>query len=291
MIKRVVFYLNHIKEDVFQTARDCAEICRDYDIEPAILKDDLIEWENHFPGSNPPEAVNSPEKSDAIFVFGGDGTVLRAMDEYVDMGIPFLGINLGRLGFLPEVQTREMKAAISRVAQGDYSLEHRMMLSYSTRGESGELSGYATNEVSVSRGLSQRMIAMDVRANGTLVEHYIADGVLAASPTGSTAYSLSAGGPIISPDVDCLLVNPICPHTMVSRPLILSDRSELEINLNMKEKREGIQLSADGVTICELSVGDRVLVKRSPWDALMLRLDKNRNFYKLLKSKLLESYL
>ncbi len=291
MIRRVVFYLNHIKTDVFQIAGDCAAICRDFGISPAILEEDAIAWKSHFSNSIPIETLTTPEEADALFVFGGDGTVLRAMDEYVHLGLLFLGINLGRLGFLPEVQTVEMKSAIARVARGEYTLEHRMMLSYTSLEKEGRLHGFATNEVSVSRGLSQRMIAMDVRADGVVVEHYIADGVLVASPTGSTAYSLSAGGPIISPDLDCLLINPICPHTLVSRPIVLSDHCELEINLNMTETREGIQLSADGVTLGELSVGDKVLVKRSPYDALMLRLDKDRNFYELLKSKLVQSYL
>lgn len=290
MIRRAVFYLNHVKTDVFQTAKECAAVCRRYGIAPLLLSADEGAWRTRF-SEEPPEVVDTPAQADAIFVFGGDGTVLRAMDEYVELGRPFLGINLGRLGFLPEVQTGEMDAAIERVSRGAYTLEHRMMLSYTAESRTGRISGYATNEVSVSRGLSQRMIAMDVRADGVLVEHYIADGVLAASPTGSTAYSLSAGGPIISPDVQCLLVNPICPHTLVSRPIILSDRCELEINLNMREKREGIQLSADGVTLCELSVGDRVLLRRSPSDALMLRLGTERNFYSLLKSKLVQSYL
>ena len=127
MIRRAVFYLNHVKTDVFQTAKECAAVCRRYGIAPLLLSADEEAWRTRF-SEEPPETVDMPAQADAIFVFGGDGTVLRAMDEYVELGRPFLGINLGRLGFLPEVQTGEMDAAIERVSRGAYTLEHRMML-------------------------------------------------------------------------------------------------------------------------------------------------------------------
>ena len=205
--------------------------------------------------------------------------MLRVLDRYVPYDVPVLGINLGRLGFLPEVETADMDRALQYLLEEKYEIEHRMMLYYHVSNRRESIVGYATNEISVSRGLSQRMIAMDVKADGRFVEHYIADGALVASPTGSTAYSLSAGGPIISPDVDCLLVNPICPHALESRPIILSDHCQVELCLNMKEERKGMQFSADGCEDHEMFNGDRVSIQRSPHDALMIRLLGEKNFF------------
>ena len=294
MIRRAVFYLNQKKENVLPTAKTCAALCRDFGITPVILSSDQALWESQIEASQSHTFyADAPHRGvdDALFVFGGDGTVLRAMDAYVAEGLPILGINLGRLGFLPEVQTGEMAEAIRRVADQDYHIKRRMMLFYEAHTARGVCKGYATNEVSVSRGLSQRCIAMDVKSDGALVDHYIADGVLVATPTGSTAYSLSAGGPIVSADVDCILINPICPHALTARPIILSAKSTIEVSLNMKELRVGSQLSADGVTLCELTNDDQITIRRSPYDALFIRLSSERNPFALLRSKMNPSLL
>ncbi len=289
MIRRAVFYVNSTKAKAFEMAFSSLRHCRECGIEPLLMSRDRDIWNAQFPDAVSHTAfVNTPEKDDgtALFVFGGDGTVLRALDEFVESDFPVLGINLGRLGFLPEIQTGELRQALQNLAEGQYSVEHRLMLEVSSFSGQVNHRAYATNEVYLTRGLSQRIIAMDVFANGLFVEHYIADGVIVSSPTGSTGYSLSAGGPIIAPDVDCLLINPICPHTLESRPIIVSDESRIEIVLRMKEKREGMQLSADGVMLCNLSNDDRVVIQRSKHDALMIRLPGNHNFFELLKSKL-----
>ena len=148
------------------------------------------------------------------------------------------------------------------------------------------ISAFATNEVSISRGLSQRMIALDAFVGQTLVDHYIADGVVVASPTGSTAYSLSAGGPIVSPDVPCFVLNPICPHSLQSRPIVLSCQERVTLRIDMKEMREGIRLSIDGQPICQMLNQEQITIIRSPHDALLIRFPKERNFFSLLKDKL-----
>jgi len=145
---------------------------------------------------------------------------------------------------------------------------------------------HATNEVSISRGLSQRMIALDAYVGDMLVDHYIADGLVLSSPTGSTAYSLSAGGPIIAPDVQCFLLNPICPHTLTSRPIVLSAKEHVRLKIHMKEMREGIQLSVDGQAVCEMRNQEEISIIRSPHDALLIRFSRERNYFSLLKDKL-----
>ena len=232
----------------------------------------------------------SPEdivpRADFLIVLGGDGSLLGVARRFAKFNKPILGINLGRLGFLLETQTQELPDALDMLVRGEYAIERRMMLKVEGMCNGKPVSAYATNEVSVSRGLSQRMIALDALVGGALVDHYIADGVVLASPTGSTAYSLSAGGPIVSPDVPCFVLNPICPHTLQSRPIVLSADEPVTLLLNMKEMREGMQLSIDGQAISRMRNGERLTVMRSPHDAQLVRFSRARNFFSLLKDKL-----
>ena len=227
-----------------------------------------------------------PGETDMVFVFGGDGTVLRALDSYVSCDIPMLGVNLGRMGFLLETEPSDMAEALDRLKAGKYRIERRMMLRIEGECSGKKILAYATNEVSISRGLSQRMIALDAYVGDMLVDHYIADGLVLSSPTGSTAYSLSAGGPIIAPDVHCFLLNPICPHTLTARSIVLSAKERVRLKINMKEMREGIQLSVDGQAICGMRNMEEITVIRSPHDALLVRFEEERNYFSLLKDKL-----
>lgn len=288
MIRHAMFCLNKNKQSVYEAVRDCAQLCIQKEIEPVFFSEDRDDLLAALPELAQCRFMPSPILGliDALLVFGGDGTVLRALDSYVDCGIPVLGINLGRLGFLLETQIDELEQALHLLSCGEYAIERRMMLYVEGVCDGRVVSGYATNEVSISRGLSQRMIALDASVGDTLVDHYIADGVVLASPTGSTGYSLSAGGPIVSPDVPCFVLNPICPHSLQSRPIVLSCSEHVTLRINMKEMREGIQLSIDGQAVCRMQNGESITVSRSPHDALLIRFPKERNFFSLLKDKL-----
>lgn len=287
MIKRALFYLNKSKLSCAQVVCEAARLCRERGIEPCCFMEDES-WLSKQGGLPDVSFVNGPVpgQTDIILVFGGDGTMLRALDSYVNCNIPMLGVNLGRMGFLLETQPDELAQALDCIKAGRYEIERRMMLR--VEGECGgrKICAHATNEVSISRGLSQRMIALDAYVGDMLVDHYIADGLVLSSPTGSTAYSLSAGGPIIAPDVQCFLLNPICPHTLTSRPIVLSARERVRLRIHMKEMREGIQLSMDGQAICEMRNMEEISVIRSPHDALLIRFGKEKNYYSLLKDKL-----
>ena len=288
MIHRAIFYLNKNKLSVYDAANRCAALCMQHGIEPVFFSEDRAEIEQHMPACAGCRFLPAPDPAqvDIIFVFGGDGTVLRALDLYLNAGLPVLGINLGRLGFLLETQVDELETALAMLRNGEYEIERRMMLQIEVQCGGRVIRAHATNEVCISRGMSQRMIAIDAYAGKTLVDHYIADGLVLASPTGSTAYSLSAGGPIVSPSVACFVLTPICPHSLKSRPIVLSADERMTLSVNMKEMREGIQLSLDGQAICGMSNYDRVEVCRAPHDALLIRFPKERNFYALLKEKL-----
>ena len=289
MIRRILFYFNKGKDAAAEAVRICAQLCRAHGFETCFFIEDEAWLDAHAPGVTQDSVLLErpvPGETDLILVFGGDGTVLRALDSYVCCNIPMLGVNLGRMGFLLETQPQEMGAALEQLRAGKYRIERRMMLR--VEGECGgkRILAYATNEVSVSRGLSQRMIALDAFVGDMLVDHYIADGLVLSSPTGSTAYSLSAGGPIVSPDVHCFVLSPICPHSLTSRPIVLSASERVRLKIHMKEMREGIQLSVDGQAVCEMRNHEEISISRSPHDALLIRFDEQRNYFSLLKDKL-----
>ena len=290
MVKRVMFYLNRNKEHVFETAGACAALCCERGLEPVFFREDAALIVQQIPEKYAARysVMDAPKTGeiDMLFVFGGDGTMLRALNAYVECGIPMLGVNLGRLGFLLETETEELPLALDMICSGQYEIEQRMMLHVQMEQAGKNVSAYATNEVSISRGLSQRMIALDAYVGDVLVDHYIADGLVLASPTGSTAYSLSAGGPIVTPDVPCFVLNPICPHTLQSRPIVLSCREPVTLCVNMKEMREGIQMSIDGQAVCQMRNHEQIRVSRSAHNALLVRFPKERNFFSLLKDKL-----
>ena len=289
MIRRILFYLNKSKEAAAQAAAVCIRLCRDRDIEVCLFEEDAAWLDAHIrEAAQGCKAVEKPVPGeiDLIIVFGGDGTVLRALDSYVGCDIPMLGVNLGRMGFLLETEPQDMADALNRLKAGKYRIERRMMLQIEGDCGGKHVHAYATNEVSISRGLSQRMIALDAYVGDMLVDHYIADGLVLSSPTGSTAYSLSAGGPIVSPDVHCFVLNPICPHTLTARPIVLSGKERVRLKIHMKEMREGIQLSVDGQAICGMRNMEEITVIRSPHDALLIRFEEERNYFSLLKDKL-----
>ena len=289
MVKQVLFYLNKSKDAAAETARSCAALCRERGLEPCILREDAAWLEERAPGlTRGCRAMESPVpgETDMMIVFGGDGAMLRALDSYVVCGIPMLGVNLGRMGFLLETQPQDMAQALDRIKSGRYRIERRMMLRVEGTCGGSAVRAYATNEVSISRGLSQRMIALDAFVGDMRVDHYIADGLVLSSPTGSTAYSLSAGGPIVAPDVACFLLNPICPHSLTSRPIVLSAKERVRLRIQMKEMRQGIQLSVDGQAVCEMRNLEEICVSRAAHDALLVRFGEERNYFSLLKDKL-----
>ena len=230
------------------------------------------------PGLSEQEAAETFIKGcDAVLVLGGDGTLLMVSKICARFAVPVMGINMGRLGFLSEAELSETEKAAKALASGNYLIEDRMMLCCRVDGR--EL--YALNEVVLHRSTDERMIRLSVSADGQAVDRFYADGVLAASPTGSTAYNLSAGGPIASPGAQVMLLTPICAHTLRARPYVFAAEERLEIS------SEGQTVIAiDGV---EVSRGRNcgVQVYRAPFRARFIKIS-HRSFYQRLNSKLNE---
>lgn len=231
-----------------------------------------------------------PEGQDMIVVIGGDGTFLAAFRAIGVREIPLMGINMGRLGFLTEVPYAAMLDAMQEVLSGHYRVETRMLLTVTVfRKEAEVLSHCVMNDVVLHKGELARMIEFQVAMDGQFVFSARADGLIIATPTGSTAYALSAGGPIIHPSIDALLLVPICPHTLTNRPIAVPGMGTASITLTQAScpSMENMDrlLTLDGQTGFHLVDGDRILVGRSPHRLQILHAP-NRNYYAVLREKL-----
>jgi NAD+ kinase len=221
--------------------------------------------------------------ADLLVVLGGDGTLLSVARAVEDRPVPILGVNLGTLGFLAEVPIDEMEAAVARALDGQMATERRMRLSVRLGRHGREQRWLALNDAVITKGASARIVDLEARADGQLVTTYHADGLIVSTPTGSTAYSLSAGGPILLPGVPSLLLTPICPHALTQRPLVLPDSAVIEVVVHPRGGE--VQLAVDGQEGALLVEGDRVWVQRSEHPTLLL-VPPQRTRFEVLRTKL-----
>lgn len=223
---------------------------------------------------------------DALVTFGGDGTLLRGARLTADVEVPILGINLGRVGFLTSVQGEEMPAALRALAAGSYTLDRRLALHAEVIAEDGTVvcTQRALNDVAIHKGGVARVVRVNVLVDGEEVGPFSADGIVLATPTGSTAYSMSAGGPLVVPGVEAICVTPICAHTLGVRPLVAAASSTIVVK-PISGWAEDLLVSFDGQTGYTLAAGARVEVRRSRTAACLVRLER-QGFFALLREKL-----
>ncbi|HDQ03323.1 MAG TPA: NAD(+) kinase [Deltaproteobacteria bacterium] len=223
-------------------------------------------------------------KSHLLVVMGGDGTMLRAARLVGRYKVPIVGINMGSFGYLTEVNLNEIHDALEMILRGQFAVEKRMMLSVTIRsGKSLIKAGDVLNDVVINRGSLSRIIDLETSVDGEYMTNYKSDGLIISTPTGSTAYSLSAGGPIVFPGKDLIIVNPICPHTLTNRPVIFPPGAKLEIVLWSKEK--GATVTLDGQENYQVKSGDTVIIQKSK-HAVYLVLSPHRSYWEILRSKL-----
>jgi len=231
--------------------------------------------------------VNSLGTVDLILVLGGDGTLLNTARAVAGQEIPLLGINMGNLGFLTEIELDDVFDSLEQLTTGEYRTEDRMMLKCSMLRKGKIIEEFAAlNDIVVTKGAFARMISLVAFIGGHYVDTYSADGLIVSSPTGSTAYSLSAGGPIVSPEMELMLVTPICPHTLYSRPLVVNP--EKTVRIILKSRFGEVMLTVDGQYGFKLEQGDEILVNKAPWKTKLIRL-KGKTFFHILREKLRES--
>ena len=225
------------------------------------------------------------EACDVLLTIGGDGTIIHSAKHAAAFGKPILGINLGRLGYVAELEANETEM-LKSVLKGDYTLESRLMLDVKVTRENSNTETYiAVNDAVISRGSLSRIIDLDVSIDGSPVSSYRADGIILSTPTGSTAYALSAGGPVIAPDLKCFELVPVCSHSLSARCVMLSSESSVQVKAESPDGKS--YLTIDGQISVELSEKDTVEVKCSDKYLNMIVL-KKRNFFKLASEKLRE---
>ena len=235
---------------------------------------------------NRPRSASQAELSecDLIMVLGGDGAILSALDWALPNNIPLLGINFGRLGFLTEIDPSSLQQDIAALLDGKYTLDTRTTMTVKGL---NQRDFFALNEIVVTRATpSVRVLSLEIEVNGTLVDRISGDGLIVASATGSTAYSLSAGGPIVMPGLDCFVITPICAHTMTARPVVVS--SDDQVSVRVLDDRGGAHAVLDGRKDVPLNGAfSRITIQRCDMQARFVRLH-DRNYFSLLRSKLSE---
>lgn len=224
---------------------------------------------------------------DLFVVLGGDGTMLKTASKAAAYNIPVIGINLGKIGFMSEIEADEF-TLLDNIFTGGYEIKSRMMLNVDII-KNGEIShaGTALNDAVVTNGAVAKLIETEVLCDNVKITNYRADGVIVATPTGSTAYSMSAGGPIIDPDIECFCVTPICPHSLANRPLIFSRESILKI-IN-KNTNSDVYLTIDGQINIKLGKNDIVEIKKSNFAAKLIAIKKH-GFFDVVRKKISENF-
>ena len=229
-----------------------------------------------------------PEDIECVLVLGGDGTLLQAARELLQRHIPLLGINLGTLGFLTSAEKSELPKCLDSVLDDSCSIDERMMLEgVAYHGSEKIQMNIDLNDVIFARAGFSRLVELKIYVNGELLSIYNADGIIVSTPTGSTGYSLSAGGPIIFPQTDVIVITPICPHSLQARSLVVSgeDRIMIEIGRRRKTQKEEAMVTFDGRSAQELETGDRIEIYKAQETTQLIRL-KGRSFYQVLQNKI-----
>ncbi len=220
---------------------------------------------------------------DLLLVFGGDGTILRVSREIAGSRTPLLGVNIGSLGFLTAVPSADLAEALACIWKGEFKFESRALIQAEGRCGGRDIERDALNDIVISRGIISRLVELEVRVDGDLLTRYRCDGLLICSATGSTAYSLAAGGAVVFPTAGVLAITPICPHTLSNRALIVPLSARIEVQI-ISQKPTTI-LSADGQVVTELACGDKITVHRSRRAVRLMHL-KNSSFCETLRRKL-----
>lgn len=272
-IKTVGIVVKQNHGQALSTARELSEWLRARDIEPS--------------GAPISEAAGDQQFDptvDLVVVLGGDGTMISTARLIEDHDPLVLGINYGSLGYLTEFRIEEMFPALEAVLAGEYEIDSRVMLNAEHwRGNESLASGRVLNDVVINKAALARIIEIDVHLDGLYVNSFRSDGLIVATPTGSTAYNLSAGGPIIYPSMNAVVITPICPFTLTNRPIVVPDAAEIELQL--LNENEGVALTLDGHIGYPMQAGDRVVIRKSATTFNLVQ-PANRNYFDVLRNKL-----
>jgi len=280
IIKKIGIISKPRKRDAGPVLTDLVKWLKEKEIEPLMDQETagLIDFDSSH--KRPDIAI----LSDFIIVLGGDGTLISVARLIGSRGTPILGVNLGSLGFLTEVTLDEMYPLLEKILAGEISIDERWTLEVSVQRGDKELAKYTVlNDVVINKGALARMILMETVIDGRYLNTYRADGLIISTPTGSTAYSLSAGGPIINPRVGAIIISPICPHSITNRPIVV--REDVIVEVTLQSENEDVLVTLDGQEGYPLQYLDKVVVKKSA-NTIRLITSPDKDYYEVLRQKL-----
>ena len=280
-MKHFLIYTNHHKDPGRETTDRIKAYLERQDQKCTVITN---------PDGTFPKEEDIPKDACCMIVLGGDGTMLRAAWDTKKINIPLIGVNMGTLGYMTEVEPENLEKALDKLISGEYEMESRMMLHGSVRKENGEVyEEWALNDVVISRSGSLKLIKLDIYVNGRLLNAYHADGMIVTTPTGSTGYNLSAGGPIVNPIAKLIMLTPICAHTLNSRSIILSPDDVIEIRIPQGRQGEMQKLEAnfDGSHVVSVETGDRIMIQKSDRTTEIIKISK-AGFLDVLHKKMSE---
>jgi NAD+ kinase len=286
VIRRVGVVVKPHQPDALKTVCSLVEWLYDHSIKLVGTPDLEKERIEHETGCaiETVEAEGLAEQVDLIIVLGGDGTMIATARMLGDREVPVLGINYGSLGYLAEFRMEEMIPALETILEGHYQIDSRVMLSAELfRGGETVMRSRVLNDVVINKSALARIIEIETSLNGQFVNSFRADGLIVSTPTGSTAYNLSAGGPVIYPSMNGVVITPICPFTLSNRPIVVPDDAVIELRL--KTPNEEVALTLDGQVGVPLEVEDRVVIKKSRTSFNLVQ-PMNRNYFDVLRDKL-----
>ncbi len=280
-MKHFLIYANHHKDPKWENAnRIKAYLERKGQKCTIITKED----------GTVPDEDEIPKDAYCMIVLGGDGTMLKAAWDTKRGHIPLIGVNIGSLGYMTEIEPEHVEEALDKIILGEYEMESRMMLHGCIMKENGEVyEDWALNDVAISRSGSLKLIKLKIYVNGQLLNNYNADGMIVTTPTGSTGYNLSAGGPIVNPIAKLIMLTPICPHTLNSRSIILSPEDVIEIQIPRGREGEiqNLEANFDGSHVVSVQTGDRIRILKSNETTEIIKISK-AGFLDVLHKKMSE---
>ena len=283
-MKKVILAPNPYRDKGFQTVRKAQQILNEAGVQTRICLPFDVDKTFELPKDLHFNRLDREiHHADLVICFGGDGTILHMAKTATRVGIPILGVNIGTMGFMAELEASEIDQ-LSLLALDTYTLDSRMMLDVIVQREKDIIfHDICLNDVVITKGAVARVIQLNVECDGVQAMSCTGDGVIVATPTGSTAYSLSAGGPIVEPETDSILITPICAHDMGSRCIVASGKRIIHVRLNENAKRNAF-LSVDGGKALRLNAEDVVTIRKSRLETKLIRL-KDRSFYDVVNMK------
>ena len=283
-MKRVILAPNPYRDKQFETLRQAMAVLQNAGIETRVCLPFEVDRTYDLPKDIRFSRMDKElPNADMLVCFGGDGTLLHMAKTATRKGIPVLGVNIGTMGFMAELESTEL-SQLARIATDDYTIDNRMMLDVTVQRDRDIIfHDLCLNDVAITKGAVARIVHLEVRCDGVQAMECGGDGMIIATPTGSTAYSLSAGGPIVEPDAHSILVTPICAHDVASRCIVVSDKRTVNVAMTYNPRRNAY-LSVDGGKALRMNMGDVVTIRKSDLCTKLVRL-KDRSFFDVVNMK------